>query len=46
LAERLIKQQYAWLDGKRTGEGDALALSAGQLIWKPVGKPPELDEIE
>ncbi len=45
-AERLIEQKQPRLDRERAGKCDALALAAGQLIWKPLIEAGELDEVE
>src|SRR4051812_40519854 len=45
-AERLVEQQDARVAGKRTGERDALPLSARQLIWIALAEAGQLDEAE
>ena len=36
--ERFVEQQQAWLIDYRTGDGDALLLAAGELVWLALGK--------
>ena len=38
-SERLVEQQHARTHGERAGEGDALALAAGQLVDAPLAEP-------
>ena len=44
--ERLVQQQHLRLHRKRTGQGDALALSTRQLRGIPVGQPVELHQAQ
>jgi hypothetical protein len=45
-AERFIKQQHGGLEHQRTGQGDALLLSAGELVGVSAGEVADLDEFE
>src|SRR6185312_1514736 len=45
-AKRLVEQQDARFDGKRTRQRDALPLAAGQLAGIAVRQPVELHEIQ
>ena len=46
-AERLVHQQHRWVGGQRTGDPDALALSAGELVRVAVRELAgvEADEV-
>lgn len=44
--ERFVKQQDVRLGGHRPGERDSLLLSAGELVWLPVGSLGQLNEFE
>ena len=45
-AERFVEQQHFGLNRQRTGERNALALSAGELKRKTVRKAVKLDEVK
>ena len=44
--QRLVEQQQARLGGERPGQGDALALAAGEGRGQPVAVPRQADELE
>lgn len=45
-AEGLVEEEDFGVDGEGAGEGDALALSAGEFVGEAIGEAWELDEIE
>src|SRR5207237_2401766 len=45
-AERLVEEQQPGLNGEGAGEGDALALTAGELRREAPLEAGELDEVE
>ena len=45
-AEGLVEEEHARLDREGAGEGDALALAAGELRGQAVGEPVELDHAQ
>ena len=44
--EGLVEQQHLGLNGQSAGQGDALALTTGELVRVTVGDPVELHELE
>jgi hypothetical protein len=45
-SEGFVKQQHPGFDGKCTREGDALALTAGELAWIAGANVWQLDQVE
>ena len=46
IRERLVEQQDRRLDDQRARQRDALALSAGQLVGKPLLDAGQTDDVE
>ena len=42
--ERLVEQEQLWRQRERTGDRHALALAAGELCHRPVGKAGQMDQ--
>src|ERR1022692_1413897 len=45
-AERLVEQQYRWLEHERPGQRHPLLLAAGKLAGTALGERPQLDELQ
>ena len=45
-AERFVEQQYLGVECQRAGDGDALAHTAGKLLWPSIGEICEPNEFE
>ncbi len=44
-AERFVEQQYLGVECQRAGDRDALAHTAGKLLWPSIGEICEPDEF-
>ncbi|MNS50658.1 hypothetical protein D3C72_833120 [compost metagenome] len=44
--QRFVQQQQAWPGHQRAGEGDALALATGQLMWIACGEVLQLHQFQ